>query len=262
MLCPLPHVLALLNSLNRFALRFGEAPCRAFVRRLPACLPRALLLSCPSRLAARLSTHRAKRLGDGCRLCLRLRRACGCHADVVRRMAVCSSVRLRPVCLSPRSLDTVGGEVGRCRRCLLLSDFYRLPFSSACEAGDGLGLLACSYVRRSFSPCDVRVCGFCGSRLLRLPGLLRHGILSLCRRGRMNAIAVYRNSLACFSIPIAAPLFNSSPSSTPIAATGVLLILSLRPIAHGAAPFDALRPVRLLDCGERGGVFLCLLFLR
>lgn len=60
--------------------------------------------------------------------------------------------------------------------------------------------------------------------------------------------------MACFSIPIAAPLFNSSPSSTPIAATGVLLILSLRPIAHGSllstcsAPSACLIAVNGAEC--------------
>ena len=53
-----------------------------------------------------------------------MRMSCGCRADVVRRLAACSSVRLRPVRLSPRSLDTVGGEGSGCRLCLLLSDFY------------------------------------------------------------------------------------------------------------------------------------------
>lgn len=170
------------------------------------------------------------------------------------RAAMRSSVRLFSVCLSPRSLDTVGGEGNRCHRCLLSRDFYRLPLSLAC----GDGLLACPYVVDRIS---LAMRGFCGSRSLRLPGLLPHGILSLCRRGRMNAIAVHRNSLACFSIPIAAPLFASSLVSTPIAATGILLILSC-PIAHGAAPFDAPRSVRLLDCGGRTEVFFYAYHLR
>lgn len=165
------------------------------------------------------------------------------------------------LCLSPRLSTRAAGEVGRCRRCLLLSDFYRLPFSSACEAGDGLGLLACSYGRRSFSPCDVQVCGFCGSHSLRLPWLLRRDIFISCRRGRTSAIAVYRNSLACFSIPIAAPLFNSSPSSTPIAATGVLLILSC-PIAHGSLLSTRSASSACLIAVNGAECFLCLLFLR
>ena len=55
------------------------------------------------------------------------------------------------------------------------------------------------------------MCGFCGSRSLRLPWLLRHDILFSCRRGRMSTVAVRRNSLACFSIPISTPIFASSP---------------------------------------------------
>ena len=41
----------------------------------------------------------------------------------MRRLTACSSVRLRPVRLSPRSLDTGGGEGSGYRRCLLLSGF-------------------------------------------------------------------------------------------------------------------------------------------
>ena len=63
--------------------------------------------------------------------------------------------------------------------------------------------------------------------------------------------------LARFSLRLA---INSSLVSTPIAATGIFN--PFMPGAHGAAPFDALRPVRLLDCGERGGVFLCGFILR
>lgn len=91
---------------------------------------------------------------------------CGCRA------VACSSVRLLPVCLSPRFLDTNGGEGER----------------------DVVG--AC-FIRISSAMRE-----FCGSRYLRLPGLLCHGILSLCRRGRMSTVAAHRNSLACFSIPI------------------------------------------------------------
>lgn len=47
---------------------------------------------------------------------------------------------------------------------------------------------------------------------------------------------------------------TSSLVSTPIATTGVLLILSLRPIAHGVAPFDVPRLVRFTH-GGRGEVF-------
>lgn len=123
--------------------------------------------------------------------------SCGCHA-----VAACSSVRLRTACVHRPAPSTrvAGRGAGRCR-CLLLSVPYCLPRSLACEAG-GSCLLACSYGRRSFPSCDMRVRGFCGSHSWRLPGLLRHDILMSCRRGRMSAIAVHRDSLACFSIPI------------------------------------------------------------
>lgn len=104
--------------------------------------------------------------------------SCGCHAADCLFLGSLTS----RLCQSPRSLDTVGGEGSWCRRCLFLSDFCCLPLSLACGS-DGSGLLACSYGRRSFPSCDVRVRGFCGSRSLRLPWLLRHGILSLCREG-------------------------------------------------------------------------------
>lgn len=146
-----------------------------------------LVSSCPSRLAARLSTCRAGRFGNRRRFCLRLRRPWRCRADVVRVSCggclLLSSLTPR-LCPSPRSLDTGSGEgegSWRCR-CLLHRVFYRLSLSLACGA-DGAGLLACSYGCRSFPFCDVRVRGFCGSRSLRLPGLLRHGILMSCRRG-------------------------------------------------------------------------------
>lgn len=56
----------------------------------------------------------------------------GGRANVVRRLAACFSVRLLSVCLSPRFLDTVGGEGSWCRRRWLSSDFCRLPSSLAC----------------------------------------------------------------------------------------------------------------------------------
>lgn len=92
-----------------------------------------------------------------------------------------SAVTCLPCRLAPL-IDMGDGEGSWCRRCLFLSDFCCLPLSLACGS-DGSGLLACSYGRRSFPSCDVRVRGFCGSRSLRLPWLLRHGILSLCREG-------------------------------------------------------------------------------
>lgn len=53
---------------------------------------------------------------------------------------------------------------------------------------------------------------------------------------------------------------TSSLVSTLIAATGIFN--PFMPDCSWVAPFDALRPVRLLDCGERGGVFLCEFILR
>ena len=128
-----------------------------------------------------------------------MRMSCRCRADVVRLLAhrfAYAPPAYRPV----PSTRMAGRGAGRCR-CLLLSVPYCLPLSLACEAG-GSCLLACSYGRRSFPSCDMRVRGFCGSHSWRLPGLLRHDILMSCRRGRMSAIAVHRDSLACFSIPI------------------------------------------------------------
>lgn len=85
--------------------------------------------------------------------------------------------------------------------CLLLGSLAsRLcpsPRLSTRVAGRGASVgIAC------FSRISPAMRGFCGSRSLRLPGLLPHGILFSCRRGRMSAIAVHRDSLACFSIPI------------------------------------------------------------
>lgn len=196
----MPHVLVLINLLRRPALLLGKAPsCHPSPVALSACLPRVLLFSCPSRLSARLSARRAGRVGNGRRLCLRLRRACGCRADVVQLLA--PRFAYSPSAYRPASSTRLAGRgAGRCR-CLLLSVPYCLPLSLACEAG-GSCLLACPYGRRSFPSCDMRVRGFCGSHSWRLPGLLRHDILMSCRRGRMSAIAVHRDSLTCFSIPI------------------------------------------------------------
>ena len=106
----LPHVLVLINLLRRPALLLGKAPsCHPFPVALSACLPRVLLFSCPSRLSARLSTRRAGRFELASALfaiTVGVRMSCGCHATA----AACSSVRLRSACLSPRSLDTDGGE--------------------------------------------------------------------------------------------------------------------------------------------------------
>lgn len=109
------------------------------------------------------------------------------------RLAACSSVRLRSACV-------------------------HRPAPSTRAAGRGADVAVACFFR--ISPA---MRGFCGSRSLRLPGLLPHGILFSCRRGRMSAIAVHRDSLACFSIPIfpvRSLIPNSSPSSTPISGLG------------------------------------------
>ena len=133
-----------------------------------------------------------------------VRMSCRCRATA----AACSSVRLRLVCLSPRSIDTGGGEGSMASS--LLASFGFLPSAALVSVLDGVGCLLVP-MPSVVSVLRCAMCGFCGSRSLRLPGRLRHGILSLCRRGRMSTVAAHRNSLACFSIPISAPIFASSP---------------------------------------------------
>lgn len=137
-----------------------------------------------------------------------------------------------PICLVP-PLYSPGGTIWRCASALFaITTIVWMSCDGRAAAGSSVRLRhACPSPR-----CSTRMAGrgadvvvacffrissamreFCGSRYLRLPGLLRHGILSLCRRGRMSTVAAHRNSLACFSIPISAPIFASSPSSTPIA---------------------------------------------
>lgn len=96
--------------------------------------------------------------------------SCGCRA------AACFSVRSALRLPIAPLLDTGGEEGSGASSLLLRSDFYRLLLSLAAVAD----LLACSYVIGRISPA---MRDFCGSRSLRLPGLLRHGILSLCREG-------------------------------------------------------------------------------
>lgn len=161
MSCPLLYVLVLLNLLRRPALLLGEASRRAIRSPSPpsACLPRALSPLFPPLCSSGGTAWRWACVG-----CLRLRMSYGCHTDVV--LMSCgygSAVRLRPACLSPRFSTRVAGRGATgCRRCLLLSDFYRLPLSLAGGA-DGAGLLAYSYVIGRISPA---VRGFCGSREL------------------------------------------------------------------------------------------------
>ena len=259
MSCPLPHVIVLINPSRRSASRFGEALRRVIVpRRLP--LLACLVSSRSPVFSSRLSARRAGRFGDGRRFCLRLRLSCGCHADAVRRSVCCGASRfaLLPVCLSPRSSTRRAGRgAGVLVACLFRISTVRRSRRHMWLTGAVCLLAPISSV---VSVLRYAMCGFCGSHPLRLPGLLRRDIFISCRRGRMSAIAVHRNSLACFSIPISAPLFNSSPSSTPIKRpAGILLILSFARMLMVAAPFDAPRPVRLLDCGGRAEAFLCVL---
>lgn len=218
MSCPLPHVLILLNLLRRPVFLLGEAS-RRVIHPPVAC--RLLVCLMPSCSLTRLASLLASLLVglDGLAMGVGSVCDCGGRADVMRRLAACFSVRLRPVRLSPRFLDTSGGE-GNGRCCLLLLDFYRLPLSLTCGA-DGSGLLACSYGRRSFPSCCMLCADFvdrvrCGCRGC-FAMIYCHCVVG---GGRMSAIAVHRNSLACFSIPISAPLFTSSPSRRLIAAGG------------------------------------------
>lgn len=191
-----------LSCLTCPVLLLGEASRRAVVlssiASLPACLPRVLSPLFPPLCSSGGTTWRWASA------------ACDCNgrSDAMRMSCGCVFLgSLTPRLSIAPPLDTDGGEGSDGSHCLLLSDFYRLPLSLACGS-DGLGLLACFYVIGRISPA---MRDFCGSRSLRLPGLLPHGILFLCRRGRTSAIAAHRNSLACFSIPISAPLFASSP---------------------------------------------------
>lgn len=166
------------------------------------------------------------------------------------RAAAGSSVRLLLVRLSPRCSTRMAGR-GAGRRCLLLSDFYRLPLSLACGA-DGSGLLACSYVIGRISSAMRDFCGsrHCGCRgcfaVIYLYCVVREDEHGIGSSGFLSLVFLTRFPLHLTP--------TSSLVSTLIATTGVLLILSLRPIAHGVAPFDALRPVRFTH-GGRGEVF-------
>lgn len=176
----MPHVLILLNLLRRPVFLLGEASrrvihppvaCRLLVCLMPSCSLTRLASPLASLLVGRDAWRYASALFAIADFVLM---SCGCHAADC--LFLCSLTSR--LCPSPRFLDTGGGEGSWCRCCLLLSDFCRLPLSLACEA-DGRADLC----RRSVPSCDVRVRGFCGSRSLRLPGLLSHGILSLCREG-------------------------------------------------------------------------------
>lgn len=257
MSCPLPHVLILLNLLRRPVFLLGEAS-RRVIHPPVAC--RLLVCLMPSCSLTRLASLLASLLVglDGLAMGVGSVCDCGGRADVMRRLAACFSVRLRPVRLSPRFLDTSGGEGNGGRCCLLLLDFYRLPFSSS---GGWLCWSACLFRCPSVgSVLLYAMRGFCGSRSLRLPGPLRHDILSLCRRGRMSAIAVHRNSLACFSIPISAPLFISSPSRRLIAAGGHFQSFHAR-CSHWPLLSTRFAPFAL-PMADGAKCFLCILFLR
>ena len=142
---PLPHVLVPFNLSRRSALRSGEAARRvihpSIACLLLACLVPSCSLARPASLLVSLLVVR-----DGfamrCHLCLRLRRACGCRAAAGCLLlgSLASRLPIAPL------LGTVDGEGIGCRRCLLLSDFYRLPFSSACEAGGAAYLFLWSAV--------------------------------------------------------------------------------------------------------------------
>lgn len=73
-------------------------------------------------------------------------------------------------------------------------------------------------------------------------------------------IAVHRNSLACFSIPISAPLFISSPSRRLIAAGGHFQSFHAR-CSHWPLLSTRFAPFAL-PMADGAKCFLCLLFLR
>lgn len=229
MSCPLPHVLILLNLLRRPVFLLGEASRRVIhppvACRLLACLmPSCSLTRLASLLASLLVGLDGLAMGVGS-VC-----DCGGRADVMRRLAACFSVRLRPVCAHrPAPSTRLAGR----RAAVGIACFFRVSLAMR---------------------------GFCGSRSLRLPGLLRHDILSLCRRGRMSAIAVHRNSLACFSIPISAPLFIFSPSRHLIAVGGHFQSFHAR-CSHWPLLSTRFAPFAL-PMADGAKCFLCLLFLR
>lgn len=143
----------------------------------------------------------------------------GCHADVMRMS--CGGWLIGS--LAPRLpiaplLDTNGGEGSGCRRCLLLSGFYRLPLSLACGA-DGADLLACSYAVGRFrsAVCDARILWIVS---LRLPWLLRRDIFISCRRGRTSAIAAHRNFFRLFFYSDFRSALLLPPLSSTLIATG------------------------------------------
>lgn len=180
---PLPYVLVLLT----YPVVPPSCPVRLPAVSSFAACPFCLLAFVSSRLSFRLSTRRAKRLAMCVRRLLAIttvvRMSCGCRA------AAGSSVR----------------------------SASRPPIATSCDTDGGEGNEAIDAIVACFFRISPAMREFCGSRYLRLPGVLRHGILSMCRRGRMSTVAVHRNSLTCFSIPISAPIFASSPSSTLIA---------------------------------------------
>ena len=172
---PLPYVLVLLT----YPVVPPSCPVRLPAVSSFAACPFCLLAFVSSRLSFRLSTRRAKRLAMCVRRLLAIttvvRMSCGCRA------AAGSSVRLLPVRPSPRPSTRMAWRGAGRRRCLLLSDFYRLPLSLAYGIATAVCLLVPMPSVVSVLRCAVR--GFCGSRSLRLPWLLPHGILSLCREG-------------------------------------------------------------------------------
>lgn len=146
------------------------------------------------------------------------------------RAAAGSSVRLRHACPSPRCSTRMAGR-GTGRRCLLLSDFYRLPLSLACGS-DWSGLFACSYVIGRISSAMRDFCGsrHCGCRgcfaVIYLYCVVREDEHGIGSSGFLSLVFLTRFPLRLTP--------TSSLVSTLIATTGVLLILSLRPITHGS----------------------------
>lgn len=68
--------------------------------------------------------------------------------------------------------------------CLLLGSLTpRLPIAPLLDTDGGEGSGAIDVIVACFFRISPAMRDFCGSRSLRLPGLLPHGILSLCREG-------------------------------------------------------------------------------
>ena len=179
-----------------------------------------------------------------------MRMSCGCRA------AACSSVRfaLRPS-IAPL-LDTDDGEGSEAS---LPASFGFLPSAALVSVWDGGGcLLACSYVIGRISSAMRDFCGsrHCGCRgcfaMVYCHCVVREDEHGIGSSGFLSLVFLTRFPLRLTP--------TSSLVSTPIATTGVLLILSLRPIAHGSLLSTRLAS-SALPMADEARCFLCLLSL-